>query len=225
MRTRLAIPLLLFAAGLAVAQSDVIDGIVVIVNGRPILRSEWDDAARFERLANGLAPAALTEEERNTALNRLIDQMLILQQMERAIFARAGAEDVQARLRELRALHPAAASDDQWRVLLATYGLTEADVVERVTQQFNILRFVELRFRPSVFVPQASIEQYYRETFLPELRRSGATEIPLRQVSAQIREVLVQRRLDELTTTWLESLRTQSTIVRRKNGQHKAAAQ
>lgn len=223
MRLRLLLPFLLLAGSAAAAQSDVIDGIAVIVNGRPILRSEWDDAARFERLANGLPPAGITAEERAAALERLIDQTLIVQQMERAIFTRVTDDNVQGRLRELRALHPAGASDEQWRAVLAAYGLTEADVAERVTQQFNILRFLDLRFRPSVFIPQSSIEQYYRETFLPELRRAGAAELPLRQVTAQIREVLAQRRLDELTTAWLEALRAEATIVRPKRALQKAA--
>ena len=225
MRARLTISLLLLIAASAAAQSDVIDGIAVIVNGRPILRSEWDDAARFERLANGLPPGSIADAERNAALERLIDQTLILQQMERAVFARAGDQNVQQRLRELRALHANVTTDEQWRALLATYGLTEADVAERVVQHFNILRYLDLRFRPSVFIPQSAVEQYYRDTFLPEMRRGGAAEPPLRQVSAQLREVLAQRRLDELTTTWLEALRAQATIVRGKHVLQKAATQ
>jgi len=74
------------------------------------------------------------------------------------------------------------------------------------------LRFIDLRFRPSIRIDQGKVESYYREKLLPELQRNGAKQTPLAEVSPKIEELLVQQTMDQMLTAWLRDLRAQSQV-------------
>jgi hypothetical protein len=155
---------------------------------------------------------AIRDDERGPALQRLIDQELLRQQMGVGRF-RVQPAAVEQRLQQIRKLYPGAENDQAWHALLLRYGLNEQDLHDYLVGQLRILRFVDLRLRPAVRVDGRSIEAYYRDNFLPELRRRGASEdVPLSQVSASIEEVLLQQQLDSALSSWLQNLRQQSTI-------------
>ena len=75
-----------------------------------------------------------------------------------------------------------------------------------------VLHQVEARLRPTVQIPPQTIETYYQQTFLPELRKSGAQDVPLAQVSGKIREILTEQKVNELFSSWLQTLRSESKI-------------
>ena len=66
--------LLLFPA--AAFAGEIIDGVVATVNRQAVLQSDWDDATRFEAFMQQEPLTAVTEKERVTALQRLIDLSL-----------------------------------------------------------------------------------------------------------------------------------------------------
>ena len=96
---------------------------------------------------------------------------------------------------------------------LAQYGLTPDDISERVAMQVDMMHFIDLRFRPNIHIDPRSVEEYYVAQLLPELRRSGAAEITLKEASPKIEEVLVQQRMGEMLTAWLRNLRQQIPVV------------
>jgi peptidyl-prolyl cis-trans isomerase SurA len=191
------------------AAAEIIDRIVAKVNGYAILESELEDSIRVQRL---MFPNA--NVDRAAELERLIDRALIQQQMDRSSVAEPSEADVSARLTELRAEIQPNGNDAAWSALLASYGLNDLDLRSYIALQLSVLRFVELRFRPSVYVSDKDIEQYYQQSFLPEMRRSSAEPPPLREVSARIRELIVQQRVDDLLAQWLRARRAQ-TVIRR----------
>ncbi len=71
---------------------------------------------------------------------------------------------------------------------------------------------VDSRLRPGVNIDSKSIESYYQQELLPELRRSGAQNVPLAEVSGKIKELLTQKKITQLLTTWLRNLRAGSEI-------------
>ena len=207
----LALLLLLAGRGRA-AGGEIIDRVAGTVNGTVILQSDLEDAVRYGGLAEGHPVLRITPEQTKAALERLIDQQLLRQQMGMGRF-RVQPAAVQQRLAEIRQQYPEAASEQGWRALLQQYGLQEQELQDYVTAQLQLLRFVDLRLRPGVQIEPSSIAAYYREKFLPQLRQAGVTrEVPLAQVAGQIEEVLVQQRVDELLLSWLQSLRKQSVI-------------
>ena len=210
-RLQLAFVLLLVAT---TAAAETLDRIVVVVNRGVILASQWDEAIRFEALTSGRDINTLTDAECDAALDRLIDQELIQQEMALTTYRPVADAEVDAKVNYLRHQLAPAADDGQWHSLLASYGLTAADVHSHIAGYLDVLRFVDLRFRPSIHIDTRNIEGYYRTTLVPERQGKGARVPELKQVSAQIEELLVQQRIDELLTAYLKNLRAQARIQR-----------
>jgi hypothetical protein len=197
---------------LKTARAEVVDRIVATVNGHIILQSDWDDALRYEALMNGGKLSDFTDEDRRAALDRLIDQELLAEQMKSAYFEHASESEAAARLAEARKQYPEAATDEGWQAVLSKFRFTEKDLIAHVRQQIDLMRLVDAHLRPVVQIDSKTIEAYYREKFVPQLKQSGAAEVPLAEVSAMIRELLTQEKVNELLVSWLQTLRSESKL-------------
>jgi peptidyl-prolyl cis-trans isomerase SurA len=202
----------LFLALAHSAAAEIIDRIVATVNGRIILQSDLDEALCYEALLTNRSLSDFTDDDRRTILDRLIDQELLREQMSSAEFRHATDTEVAARIADARKQYPQAASDDSWRSLLARYHITEKDIFARVRQQIDVMRLVDARLRPAVQIDAKSIEAYYRDQFVPKLRQIGASEVPLAEVSAKIRELLTQQKVSEMLVSWLQTLRSEGQV-------------
>ena len=190
----------------------VIDRIVATVNGHIILQSDWDEALCYEALLNGRALNQFTDDDRRAVLDRLIDQELLGEQMKSAAFEHASQAEAAARVAESRKHYSEAATDEGWRLLLSRLGLSEKDLVAHVQQQIDLMRLVDAHLRPAVQIDSKTIETYYREKFVPQLKPSIAPEAPPADVAAKIREVLTEEKVNELMISWLQSLRSESKV-------------
>jgi peptidyl-prolyl cis-trans isomerase SurA len=205
----LLVSLLLLAAAHA---SEVIDRIVAKVNGHIILQSDWDEALCYEALLNGRDLNQFTDDDRRNVLDRLIDQELLGEQMKSASFQHASESEASARLADARKHYPEAATDQGWHAVLSRFGLAEKNLVAHVQQQIDLMRLVDARLRPAVQIDSKTIEAYYRDKFVPQLKQAGAGEVPLADVSSKIRELLTQEKVNELMVSWLQSLRSESKV-------------
>jgi peptidyl-prolyl cis-trans isomerase SurA len=201
---------LLLLPGRAPAQ--VIDRIIATVNGHIILQSDWDEALCYEALLTNRTLVEFTDDERRAVLDRLIDQELLREQMKSADFPHATDAEVAARVAEARKQYPQATSSDAWQTLLAEYHLAEKDLLAHVRQQIDVMRLVDARLRPAVEIDSKTIEEYYRDQFVPKLKQSGASEVPLAEVSAKIRELLTEQKVSELLVSWLQTLRSEGQV-------------
>lgn len=142
----------------------------------------------------------------NSVRDRLIDQLLLKQEAE----AEAGeapefSQQAAEAWEEVRARY---ASEESSAAALRKVGMNEQEILERLQAQERALYLIDQRLRPAAWVEFSEIEAYYRETFVPEHeRRTAATPPPLEEVESQVREILVQKKIDELLATWLEELR------------------
>lgn len=194
------------------AGGQVLDRVVAKVNDGVILESEWDDAIRFECFLNRKSPEQLTAVERRATLERLIDQLLLAQQMEATGFTHSTADEVNERIRQIRHEIPAGATEAGWKAALARYGLTAEVVADRVAMQLDLERYVDQRFRPSVYVDAESVQNYYRSRLVPELERTRSPIPAFEEVRGRIESILAEERVNELLSAWLKTLRTQSQI-------------
>jgi hypothetical protein len=210
MRRALQIVLICMACAV-VSGGEIIDRIVATVNGQPILQSDWDMALRCEAFLDQ-RPLQFTPEAARGSLERLVDQELLRQQIRTFRLKAVSESDLRSRIQEIRKQVPDAASDAGWQAALNRYGITESELDERITDQLEILRFVDVRLRPTVQVDRRSVEEYYRDKLLPQLKQKGEKEVPLVEVSPQIEEVLSQQAMDSLLTELLRDLRQQSDI-------------
>ena len=186
------------------AAGEVIDRIVATVNGRIILQSDWNDALRYEALLSARTVSDFNSEERRAVLDQLIDQELLGEQMNSALFQHATQEEALAQVAQARQLYPEAATEDGWKAVLARFGVTEKALISHLEQQIDLMRLVE--------IDSKSIEAYYRDQFIPQLKQSGAGDVPLEEVSAKIRELLTEEKVSELMVSWLHSLRSESKV-------------
>jgi parvulin-like peptidyl-prolyl isomerase len=201
--------LLIFGATLACQAGDVVDRIVAMVNNHPILQSDWDEQVAYEALAEGRPLASVSEEQRKAALDRLIDRELVNEQAEHAALPQTTPEEVDRRIEKIRKLY---ASPEDWQEALQKYDLTEKELRAEASAELNEMHAVDAHLRPGIQVDSRSVESYYREKLLPELRQSGAREVPLEQVAGQIRELLAQQKMNDLLALWIRSLRSESDI-------------
>ena len=193
-------------------RAEVIDRIVATVNGHVILQSDWDEALCYEALLNARAVNQFTEDERRAVLERLIDQELLGEQMKSAAFQHATEAEASARISEARKLYPEGATADGWQSVLTRFRLTEKDLLAHVRQQIDVMRLVDAHLRPGVQIDSKTIEAYYRDKFVPQLKQAGVGEVPLSDVSGKIRELLTQEKVNELMVSWLQTLRSESKV-------------
>ncbi len=214
--TLLVVALALLVAALlltpTLASSEVVDRIVATVNGRVILQSDWDDALCYQALLTNRTFSQFNDDDRRAVLDRLIDQELLREQMKSADFLHASDAEAAARVADARKQYPQAASSAGWQALLASYHLTEKDLLARVRQQIDVMRLVDARLRPAVQIDSKSIEAYYRDQFVPKLKQSGASDVPLADVSAKIRELLTEQKVSEMLVSWLQTLRSEGQV-------------
>jgi hypothetical protein len=203
--------IVLLGIALPARGGDVLDRIVATVNNHIILESEWHDAVRYEAFVAGRAFDHLQAAEFKAALDRLIDQELLREQMRSLAFPHASSEDVEKRIQEIRKLYPGAESEAGWQAALRRYGLSESELHRRVALQVDLMDLVDARLRPNVVIDSKSIESYYHQELLPQLRQSGA-QPALAEVTPKIKELLTQQKMNQMLVAWLQDLRSGSQI-------------
>ena len=202
----------LFAIALPTWAGDILDRIVATVNNQIILQSEWEDAVRYEAFAAGRSLDQIQAGDRKAALDHLIDQELLREQMDFSDLPHANREEVEKSIGEIRKQHPGAETEAGWQTALARYGLTENELKRRVALQIDLMRLVDARLRPNVIIDSKSVESYYNQELLPQLRQSGAGRVPLAEVTPKIKELLTQQKMNQMLVAWLQDLRSGSRI-------------
>jgi peptidyl-prolyl cis-trans isomerase SurA len=194
----------------------IVDRMVANVNGHVLLQSDWEEELAFEAFVDARSPDSFTPAERKAALDRLIDQELLREQVRPSEEAPAG--EIAEKVNDVRKLHPEAATDEGWHTALQRCGLTETDLQKRLGQSIQLMRLVEARLRPSIQIDQKAVESYYHEQLLPELKKAGNREVALPEVFSHIKDLLAEQRLNQLLHGWLASLRSSSRIQTPQSG-------
>ena len=203
--------LLISVASMSAQPTEVLDRLIAIVNNAPILQSDWEMALRCEAMMAGRKPESLSAGEQRDVFNRLVDQELIREQMRGYSVTPVTDGDINARIVQVRDEFKVN-SDADWKRLLETSGVSDADVRAKVKSELEVLRFLDARMRPMVRVEFRSIRDYYRDHYVPELQKQGVQPAPLADVSDKIREIITQQRMDEQVTAWLQTLRDGADI-------------
>jgi hypothetical protein len=191
--------------------AELIDRVVASVNGHVILQSDWDANVCYESFVEGRPLGDVTAAQRKASLDRLIDQELLREQI-RASEATASQEEVRKRVLDIRQHYPGADNDTLWQSRLQQYGLTEKELESRIALELNVMQLVDSRLRPTIQIDNVSIESYYQQTLIPQLRQAGAKEVTLADVTPKIKELLTQQKMDQMLVAWLQNLRAESEI-------------
>lgn len=192
------------------AAGPIVDRMVTNVNGHVVLQSDWEQEIAFEALMNGRDPDSFTTPERQAALDRLIDQELLREQVRPA--QPAPSTEVAQRVNEVRKLQPNGSTEEGWKAALKRYGLTQSALEKRLSDEIQLMKLVEDRLRPSIQIDQKAVENYYHDQLLPQIKKAGGSAKPLTEVYGRIRTLLAEQKMNELLTGWLASLRSGSNI-------------
>ena len=184
-------------------QTQVVDGIVVRIEDDIITLSELRELAAYQQLVDGRSQ---TNEELRS---ELVEQWVVDNEAITSRFPSPAQAEVDRETERVQHSFPDAAAYQQ---RLAAVGLTVAALRRIITRQIYLARYLDYKFRSSVQVDDAAIASYYRDRLVPELQAKGEPVPALQDVSAQIREVLIEQGVNDRTASWFQETKPRLRI-------------
>jgi hypothetical protein len=163
-----------------------------------ITQSEVRELAAFQQLVEGKS------KSREELLRELADQWLIRSEATETKYAKPSTADMDRAYAEFVKQFP---SPEEFKKRYAEVGLSEAAVRRIIEQQLYLSRFIDYRFRPSAQVSDKQVEDYYLDEFSPQLKAHDEPIPPLDDVEDTIREVLIQRAINDRANKRLNDTR------------------
>ena len=193
--------------------AQILDRVVVSIGNVAITESDVEQEYRFERFLDAQwpppppSPASLAE-----ARERLTYQFLLTREENPGPADRAESEKSAAQ--RSAALPKEFTRPGDYQRALKDLGMTETKVVARIAQQELLLRLIDQRLRPEASPSDAAVAEYYRSAFVLEFQKNnnGAAAPSFSEVEDQIREILVQKRINELLDQWIEELKPTTNV-------------
>ena len=173
----------------------VVDRIVARVEGDVILLSEVRALSNYQQLVDGKS------ESDAQILDRLIDQWIVRNEAETARFPHPTDAEI---ARGVERVESAFASPEEYAQRRKQCGLTEADVRSMVGSQLYLTNYLDSRFRSSVQIEPAQIEEFYRTSVLPRAKARKQTPPTLDASKEYIQQALTQQQINEETDRWLK---------------------
>jgi hypothetical protein len=184
----------------------IIDEIAVTVGNQAITEGEITREIRLSSLLNGEAPDYSLDSRRRAA-GRLIEQALIRREMSFGSYPPISPQQVDDALADTRKARGGASALND---LLQRQKLTLQDLRDYLTWQLELLKFIDLRFRPAVQVTPEDVEKYYRDTIVPASPPGKAPA--LNDVREDIDKKLTAERVDQQLDDWIKRSRSRSVI-------------
>jgi hypothetical protein len=191
----------------------VIDRIAVIVGKHVIKSSDIERDLRVTKFLNHERPDWSADAKRKAA-ERLIDQSVIRDEIEKGEYVGAGTADVDAMLN--RFLQDRfGGSDTRLKEELSRYGLSEEQLRIQLQWQVDVLKFIGQRFRPGVLVTDEEVRSYY-DQHRTDLRRQFPQAKTYEEMEPKIRASLEGERLNLNFEQWLAQARKRNRIEYRQ---------
>jgi peptidyl-prolyl cis-trans isomerase SurA len=176
----------------------VVDRIVARVDHDVITQSDLNELGRFQKLVDG------KQQPSADRLRERVEQWIVNREASLSGFR---APDAKAADKAFTNLQKRIGTPAEFEKKLKEVGLTASQVKQMLERQIFLSRYLDYKFRPEVQVNERQIEEYYRKTLVPELKRAGQNLPPLASVADKIREVLVERGINQRATEWLDEMR------------------
>ncbi|MHB8755790.1 MAG: hypothetical protein ACYC92_12675 [Candidatus Acidiferrales bacterium] len=186
-----------------------IDGIAARIGDDVVTDSEVRELEDYQQLIDGHA------QSRATVVRELVDQWIVRTEAAAAKFPRPATVEVTQEFQTLLQQFPSA---QQFQARLARAGLTQDEVRQVLERQLYYVRFLDYKFHAAAQVTSAQIETYYHKQLAPQLEKKGQSVPPLKQVEAQIRQLLTQEQINEKAAQWLEEAKARLRIVIQPSG-------
>lgn len=189
--------------------SVVLDRVAVIVGKQVIKESDILRDLRGTEFLNR-QPPDFSAQARRKAADRLVDQMIIREEIRRDAYTQAPASQVDAMMKQIRDQR-AGGSDTRLQQELARYGLTEDQLRAQLQWQFDVLRFIDQRFRPAVLVTDEEVKAYY-DQHRAALDRQYPQIKTYQGMEPKVRGLLEGERLNQEFDRWLDAQRKRANV-------------
>ena len=188
----------------------VVDHIVARIEDDIILQSQVRELGAFQQLVESHA------ESDDKLLDELIEQWIVETEATGSHFPQPAQSEVDREMARLTAQFP---ESQKYGARLNELGLSAGDVRESLTRQIYVERYLDYKFRSAVQVEPADVDAYYKQELVPELAKQNQAAPARAAVEEQIREVLVQRQISDLTVKWLDDTKSRLRIEIEKPAQ------
>jgi len=180
----LAVALALQASGPAPDKAVLIERVLAVVDRRPVLLSE---VRLVERLR---------EVDQRSALDLLIDELLMYAEARRFAQARPSPAEEAAATASLVRRH--------------VEGVSQAELRRVALRQATIVKYIGMRLRPLVRVSDEALLRAYEDA--QRERAAGTAGSTFAAAADEIRERLTQRELDARVEEWTRRLRESGKV-------------
>lgn len=189
-------------------RAETLDRIAVTVDKRVITEG---DILRDLRVAafSDAKPLDLSPAARRQAAERLVEQILILQEAADSHVVLSTPDDIP---RLLDAAKLPYGGDQEYRAALARYRISEADLASHLLDHLRALRFSELRFHPDALASEKDLRDLY-EKYAADWRKSKPGPAPgFEESREELETLLAGQRAMQALDQWLEMTRSQKQI-------------
>lgn len=187
----------------------VVDYMVATVNGSLVTYSDllWQLALQPNTLLDNPR-----REELQRALELIIEQRLVFQDAEKLPHIHATDKEIEMAVADLLRMFP---TQEEFRQRMARTGLTSERLREIVGERVEIEKYLDFRFRSFTVVAAKEIDQYYRDTYVPQFRKRlpGALVPKITDVRAQIEKQMIELRVGSDLQKYIDERRERAEIV------------
>jgi hypothetical protein len=187
--------------------AEILDRVVASIGNVAITQSDVEREYRLERFLDGQWPPPTPDRKAlDQARERLVYQRLLLEEETQDVSRDPALEKTAAE--ELVGLRKRFPSEQEFQSALQSLHMDEKQILTTLIDQQRVLRIIEQQLRSAAAPGTSDVESYYRDVFTPEYTRTHRPPVPpLTEVEGQIREILAQKKINELLASWLEELK------------------
>ena len=189
---------------------EVVDRMVAVVNGAELIT--YSDLLWQIALQPGAPLDNPRREDLRRALDLLIDQRLVMQEAEKLPHVHATEQEMTEAEADLVKRFP---SLEEFQGRLERVGLTRAQLREIIHERIDMKKYLDFRFRSFTVVTPQEVETYYRDVYVPRLRRQSPGRIvpELKAVYDAIQSELIESKIETDTDNFLEAARASAQIT------------
>jgi hypothetical protein len=190
------------------APAVIIDRIAVIVGNSIVKESDVKRDIRVTSFLDNETPDLSLPAQRK-ALNRLIDQVFIRREIDLGNYPTATLQQADQQLERIK--KERFRTEGVFNQALRKYDLSALDLRTQFQWQLTVLRFIDIRFKPAVLITGDEIEKYYRD-HAAALRRQYPGKSSLAELRSQIRQTLIDERVNQQFFAWLDEQRRETKV-------------
>ena len=188
--------------------AELLDKLAITVGRQVITELQLDEEIRVTDFLNR-QPIIRDAAARRTAADRLVQQLLVKQEMDMSRYPLPTSEDVD---KFLTGLISQFGGEQAFTAALKQYDLTTDTLKSHLALQLTTMRFIEDRFRPVADASNAQIEAAYQRE-VHDWPTTHSTPPPaLKDVRDEIAKALSTERVDYALNEWLEEARKKVDI-------------